>query len=294
MNFIERVRYSLGQGAVRLGRILDPSSRLTRVPLNAPVLLPAPQTPQNGGIVPAAEALSSYVPTSLDENDFKAGLWQGNQWSRIATFKIPEGVIYRLETGKPYRFYVKAVRRRNGIAAGAQVFNAPGLIQTKRVGVLPSYDHPEVVVWARVAGVWNQCEVTAINYASGDVTYTELAGTTQVEMWYLHNDGEWRLRLLRQLGGFDTSEQTMVNGAFAITHALDQNDAQTQPRFPGDYTITPGQTVALEVKTSIEVSWGEVYKAQPAMQFQALNRQVRALDKPRLAALAEVEARRGV
>ncbi|RTI41616.1 hypothetical protein CSW16_01560, partial [Thermus scotoductus] len=37
----------------------------------------------------------------------------------------------------------------------------------------PSDHHPDVAVWAKVGGVWQRCQINAVNYASQQVTFVE-------------------------------------------------------------------------------------------------------------------------
>ncbi|MFX8055783.1 hypothetical protein ABTK93_21400, partial [Acinetobacter baumannii] len=58
---------------------------------------------------------------------------------------------------------------------------------------LPSTYHPDVAVWAKVGGVWQRCQINAVNYASQQVTFVEPAGVTgtqDIEVYYTHADGQ--------------------------------------------------------------------------------------------------------
>lgn len=254
-----------------------------------------------GGFAPApppAVRLGGMRPVLLDIADFRAGgIWRAGEWSTVAFFQVPRGVIQRLPAGLSYRFYVRsrhAVAGNNAASAAARTITGlVGLAQTPRVvPALPSLHHPDVVVWGMVGGVWAQEPVNAVDFAAGSVTYTERALTTQVEVYYVFNVGEWRLRVYRPLGESDTAAVTVANGSFSAAHMVDQNNAETTHRWPRLVVMVPGQRLALEVNTTREV----IHNARSlhVLSFESFSTQVDVTDPVELQQLAETALREGV
>ncbi|MFX8036094.1 hypothetical protein ABTK80_21070, partial [Acinetobacter baumannii] len=85
----------------------------------------------------------------------------------------------------------------------------------------------DVAVWAKVGGVWQRCQINAVNYASQQVTFVEPAGVTgtqDIEVYYTHADGQFRFRVARDAGGVDDSVATVFNQSFSTMHSVDQNN----------------------------------------------------------------------
>lgn len=246
---------------------------------------------------PPAIRLGGMRPVMLDISDFRAGsAWRPGEWSTVAFFQVPRGVIQRLPAGLAYRFYVRsrhAVAGNNaGTAASRTITGLVGMAQTLRVApTLPSLFQPDVVVWGMVGGVWAQEPVTAVDFVVGSVTYLERANTTQVEVYYVFNIGEWRLRVYRPLGESDTAAVTVANSSFSAAHMVDQNNAETGHRWPRLVVMVPGQRLALEVNSTREV----VHNARSlhVLTLESFTTQVDVTDPAQLQQLAEMALREG-
>lgn len=253
-----------------------------------------------GGYAPApppAIRRGGMRPSLLDISQFQAGAaWRSGEWSTVAFFQVPRGVIQRLPAGLPYRFFVRsrhAVAGNNAAAAASRTITGlVGIAQTLRVvPTLPSLHHPDVVVWGMVGGVWAQEPVNAVDYAAGSVTYTERALTTQVEVYYVFNVGEWRLRVHRPLGESDTAAITVANASFSAAHLVDQANLETSHRWPRLVVMVPNQRLSLEVNTTREV----VHNARSlhVLTLESFVTQIDITDPQELQRVAEAALREG-
>ena len=259
--------------------------------------------------VAAPKPTSAAIPLGLpqraliDRRDMDAGVdWKANEWRPIAYFKIPQGTIYRLPEGEPVRLYLKAqataadVDNSGGASAVTATVNTPGIVQTKmREVTLPSINHPEVVAWARVNGGDRQkVPVKAIDYAAETVTLSVPAGEhwTGIRVYYVHGDGEFRIRAQRELGNADTAAALLMDGAFGAIHTVSQIDDEEAPTWPRLTTLIQSNRLVLEVRTGIRIDWND--EAEHVFQLEAYVLQVAVQDKAALRRLAEIEWRGGL
>jgi hypothetical protein len=261
----------------------------------------APTVQVQGVTTPAAAiALGNWIPALLEANDFTSGRWISGDWSVVGAFKIEKDVRYRLLAGQPIRFFVKALFKESFAAVGAATTEntlIADLVNSKQADpTLPSFYHPEVTVWHRVAGAWQRSEINSITYEldgmGGIVDYDVPVGATEREIYYVHGNGEFRLRAENVLGGVDNSSAMLWNDSFMSIHSTDQNDVNTCPKFPRDEELVYGQRLVLEVRTTVEVAFNE--RARHLMIFKAAGMQIMALDGRALRAAAEVQNRAGV
>ncbi len=258
--------------------------------------------------VAAPKPASAAVPLGLpkraliDRSDMDAGVdWKANEWRPIAYFKIPQGTIYRLPEGEPVRLYLKArataadVDNSGGASAVTATVNTPGIVQTKmRAVTLPSINHPEVVAWATVGGARQKVPVQAIDYAAETVTLSVPAGESwaDITVYYVHGDGEFRIRAQRELGNADTAAALLMDGAFGAIHTVSQIDDEEAPTWPQLTTLIQSNRLVLEVRTGIRIDWND--EAEHIFQLDAYVLQVAVQDKAALQRLAEIEWRGGL
>ncbi|WP_337871150.1 hypothetical protein [Meiothermus sp.] len=259
----------------------------------------APQPTQVAAQV-AAQPDSPWVTAWLDEEDFTAaGLpYRANEWFSLAQFRVPEDRQVQVRAGeRRIRMYLKGLAVRAGSNYGAPTNRnvvVPNLVQTKQAApTLPSLFHPEVAVWANVGGVWTKCPVVAINYGTGTITFEEPAGVTgtdAVEIYYTHGDGQFRFRVLRELGGVDDAAATTFNGSFSALHTLEQSNLETMWAWPNAVNLVPGMRVSLEVYTaSVPMVWNS--RAGHYLHIYAESRRLNIMDRSRLVKMAELAAR---
>ena len=271
-------------------------NRATSVLRGAPTVAVVEDTAANGDA--AAIALEPWRPLPfIDAEDFKATgkPFQANEWVAIAEFKMPPGTSFRIKQGTQYRFFVRGVKRLAGAnaAAASRTRAAPGIIQTRQTSpAFPTLYHPDVQVWFKVGTVWSLAAVTAIDYDLRTVTYNEPANATDVEVRYVTDLGEWRLKTTRSLGFSDNQDSTDVNSSFSATHSVDQNSNKTAGKYPRTTVLVPGQRYVLEVKSSEEIDFSS--RSGHLIQIRAETRQIIVTDQARLARFAEIEARVGV
>lgn len=223
--------------------------------------------PEVGGVAEAAVAAPFTLrtplrPKLLEARDFRLGTFRANEWSVIGSFEVPPGILKRIPADLPYRMYIKAVHRVAGnnaaSAAPRTITGIPSLIRTNQgLPTLPTLHHPEIVVWtAPTPGtVFTQQAVSAVDYAARSVTYTEPANTTHVEIYYVHDDGEWRFRSVRAQGVSDTVALSVANGSFGAVHTVDQNNAETTHRWPRVVNLAPRQSISFEVRSAREMTF---------------------------------------
>ncbi|MCX7782152.1 MAG: hypothetical protein N2318_00735, partial [Meiothermus sp.] len=231
---------------------------------------PAPVSQEEPAAVPTQAALpdSPWLTAWLDEEDFtSSGLpYRPNEWFSLAQFRVPEDRQVQVRAGeRRIRMYLKGLAVRAGqnlSSAASRNVVVPNLIQTKQAApTLPSQFHPEVAVWALVGSNWVKCPITAINYTTGTITFTEPAGVTSstgIEIYYTHSDGQFRFRVLRELGGVDDAAATAFNGSFAALHTLEQSNLEAMWAWPNEVNLVPGMRVSLEVyTTTVPMVWNE-------------------------------------
>lgn len=242
------------------------------------------------------EVLGGFAAKILEARDFRPGWFRADEWATVGAFEIPPGILTRINEGVPYRMYIKGVHRvagLNGAAAAPRTITAlPGLVRTTQgLPALPSLFHPEVVVWTAPAPgtVFTQQPVSAVDYTARSVTYTEPANTTQVEVYYVHDVGEWRFRVQRALGVADTVAISVANGSFGAVHTVDQNNRETSHRWPQLVTLIPRHSIVFEVRTSVEVTFHA--RAQQMLNIQTHVAQVRINDLTAAAELVEAGLR---
>ena len=256
------------------------------------------------GPKPTSAAIPLGLPQRalIDRRDMDAGVdWKANEWRPIAYFKIPQGTIYRLPEGEPVRLYLKArataadVDNSGGASAVTATVNTPGIVQTKmRAVTLPSINHPEVVAWATVGGSRQKVPVQAIDYAAETVTLSVPAGESwaDITVYYVHGDGEFRIRAQRELGNADTAAALLMDGAFGAIHTVSQIDDEEAPTWPQLTTLIQSNRLVLEVRTGIRIDWND--EAEHVFQLEAYVLQVDVQDKAALQRLAEIEWRGGL
>ncbi|WP_114314095.1 hypothetical protein [Thermus caldifontis] len=294
MSVFDRIRQGVGNA---LGRGLDVfRGDVPRVEPPKAITLPPPPPP-------AAVQVGGWGFAWIDNEDFEAtGLaYRPNEYFPVAQMRTPETAHFRiLAQERRLRIYIKGLAKRPG-----QNYSTPtnrtvviaGLVETPQAKPsLPSLYHPEVAVWAKVSGVWQQCPIVSINYATGQITFQEPAGVTgseDIEVYFVHGDGQFRLRVARDGGGVDDSVATVFNQSFATMHAIDQNNLETMIAWPQQVELVPGTRLVLEVFTqNTPIVWNE--RAGHYIQIAALGRRIEVLDKGRLQRLAELEARGGL
>lgn len=244
---------------------------------------------------PAAIPTSGLKPTIIGDNDLRPGAFVADQFSVIGYFKIPEGVIYRIPAGKTYRQYIKARAAAAGQNGAAQttIVSTPGIIETIREkATLPTLYTPDVSAWARVGGVWQRINVVDIDYAAQEVDVAEPASCTEIEVYYTHGEGEYRMRVQRELGNSDDTASMVLNGSISGLHTVDQNNLETSHKWPRYLGLIPGQRLTLEVKSPLD----HVVNARSSheLNIQAFSQEITITDRARLRAIAEVDIREGV
>jgi len=253
-------------------------------------------------VAPAVAATpdSPWLTAWLDEEDFSAsGLpYRPTEWFSLAQFRVPEDRQVQIRAGeRRIRMYLKglAVRAGQNLEAPAnRNVVVPNLIQTKQAApTLPSEFHPEVAVWALVGTVWQKCPITAINYNTGTITFTEPAGVTSntgIEIYYTHSDGQFRFRVRRELGNVDDAAATTFNGSFATLHTLEQANLEAMWAWPNQVNLVPGMRISLEVYTaSVPMVWND--RAGHYLHVYAESRKLNVVNRSRLVKMAELDMR---
>lgn len=250
----------------------------------APVATPAVAQP-----VPVAQLVGALMPDYLTQDAFTPGNQVLGQWSALATFHVSPDTLLVIPSGKPYRLYVRANANfagANAGAAGAQTRNVVGLAQsTRNAPALPQTYTPDVQVWCKVGAVWSLAPITAINYITGAITYTEPALCTNVFIAYIHNQGEWRFRVRQNRGASNEQNLMVLNGTFAGIHGVNQDDARTAPRTQQDIRLTDGFDLNLEVNSTLPMAW-DTPNLTPAsghlLQLRTLSGNIKISDRGRL------------
>ncbi len=253
-------------------------------------------------VAPAVAATpdSPWLTAWLDEEDFSAsGLpYRPNEWFSLAQFRVPEDRQVQIRAGeRRIRMYLKGLAVQAGSNFGAPTNRnvvVANLIETKQAKpTLPSLFHPEVAVWARVGTTWVKCPVVAVNYTTGTITFEEPAGVTgadAVEIYYTHSDGQFRFRVLRELGNVDDAAATTFNGSFATLHTLEQANLETMWTWPNQVNLVPGMRISLEVYTAnVQMVWND--RAGHYLHIYAESRKLNVVDRSRLVKMAELDMR---
>jgi hypothetical protein len=271
--------------------------RFRDIPQAQPQQAPAPSP------APAAVQMSDWAFAWIDGEDLEAtGLpYRPNEWFALAQMRTPETAHFRILGGeKRLRVYLKGMATFPGQNLGspqARNVTLPYLTQSAQGNpTLPSTYHPDVLVWAQVGGNWQPLVITAINYGTGQVTFTEPAGisnSSNIEVYYTHADGQFRFRIARDTGGIDDNLATVFNQSFSTMHSIDQNNLETMLAWPQQVELVPGTRLVLEVlTTTVPMAWNS--RAGHYVHIGALARRIQNLDKGQLLRLAELENRGGL
>ncbi|WP_240637236.1 hypothetical protein [Meiothermus hypogaeus] len=286
MGLFEQLRdnISRGLGALQGRRPVNPEPVAPVAPMQAQAAMPD----------------SPWLTAWLDEEDFSAsGLpYRPNEWFSLAQFRVPEDRQVQIRSGeRRIRMYLKGLAVRAGQNLGAPAARnvvVPNLIETRQASpTLPTLFHPEIAVWALVGSNWQKCPITAINYNTNTITFTEPAGVTSntgIEIYYTHSDGQFRFRILRELGGVDDSAATAFNGSFSALHSLEQSNLEAMWAWANEVNLVPGMRVSLEVyTTNVPMIWND--RANHYLHIYAESRKLNVLDRSRLVKMAELSAR---
>ncbi len=299
MNLFDLLAHTVGRGlnVLRGGIPVQVLPPVTTMPVRPPGGRKAPPETLLDRVQPAPAATRGpALPTMLDAEDFTAGApWAASQWFTLAEFKAPAGVAWKIPAGPAYRAYLNARAYQAGLngVASNRTITCPDLIDTPQSApTLPTVYHPEVQIWAKVGAVWNRANVTAINFSTGVVNYDEPANCTDVEAYYVHNNGEWRLRVIRELGNSDTSAVAVINSSMGATHSVDQISSESNHKWPRELLLFEGFRLSLEVKSSREHQFNT--RSGHVLRIYAVRREVAALDAKRMRQLNEFDLREGV
>lgn len=304
-----RNNIQLGWDALRGGRpIAFPVNEYRTLPMPLEPGYPSPIGPVIGHPVPVMPEPPVAIPDSpwvsswLNHDDFSAtGLpWRANEWFSLAQLRTPEDRQVVVRAGeRRIRMYFKGqltVAGQNLATAAARTVTLPHLVQTLQAAVtLPTTFHPEIEVWGFSAGSWIRLTITAVDYAAGTVTFTEPAGLATgtphtIEIYYTHRNGEFRFRVLRELGGIDDSAATAYNGTFSAIHTLDQTNRDSMVAWPSEVQLVPGMRLSLEVFTpSVPMVW--TARSRHYIAIYAESRHIRVRDRATLSKRAELAAR---
>lgn len=287
MGIFEGIRDNIARGMAALQGRQQPGRQKIEPPV-----MPQPQV--------AATPDSPWVTAWIDEEDFSSsGLpYRANEWFSLAQLRVPEDRQIAIRAGeRRIRMYLKGLAVRAGQNLGAPAARnvvLTDLIETKQAKpALPTLFHPEIAVWANVGGVWQKCQITAINYNTNTVTFTEPAGvigTQDIEIYYTHGQGQFRFRILRELGGVDDAAATAFNGSFSALHSLEQSNLEAMWAWPTEVNLVPGMRISLEVFTpSLPVVWNE--RAGHYLHIYGESRRLNIMDRNRLVKMAELSAR---
>jgi hypothetical protein len=286
MGVFEKLRDNLATG---LGALQGRRPAAPAMPQARPA-----QTP------PAAVPDSPWMTSWLDEEDFaSSGLpYRADEWFSLAQFRTPEDRQLVVRAGeRRIRMYLKG----QAVLAGSDFATPtasdvvlPDLIETKQARVtLPSTFHTDVEVWALVGSTWQQCTINAIDYATSTVTFVEPEGVTAsdgIEIYYTHGNGQFRFRILRELGGIDDSAATAFNGSFSALHTLEQTNLEAMWAWPNQVNLVPGTRISLEVFTNgVPMVWNS--RSNHYLHIYAESRKLHISDRSHLAKMAELAAR---
>lgn len=232
-----------------LKRFIDPAAMPAAAPPVAHVVGPAPLAAVTGRWQPNYIAARVFTPANqvLD------------RWSTLSYLKVEPETIYGLPAGKPYRLYLRALGAFAGLsatAATATTHVVTGIVQTPRATpVLPALYVPDVSVWCEVASVWSQVAVASIDYATGTIGYTEPVNCTNVNIYYTHGVGDWRITAKRVQGAANEQTTTLLNGSINGINTTDQDNTRTIPRLPHAIQLVEGFDLMLQVKSTLPMTW---------------------------------------
>lgn len=249
-----------------------------------------------------ARPAGAWKQQYIDQDDFTAGAaWRTGEDIRLASFLLPTDREWRIPSGERFSFYVKAVSRFNGQNLGAPAARTVTLAtlqrttQTKVLPTLPSTYHPEVAVWCLVGGNWVKATITAVNYATNQVTFTEPAAVANaadnIRVYFTSSAGSFRFRVARELGRTDDVVTSVLNDSFSKAHSIDQMDSRLALFWPQDTLLVPRQRLVLEVNSSVEMVWGP--QAEHLINIYAFSREIAVDDYSELGQKAEAFNRRG-
>ena len=113
-----------------------------------------------------------------------------------------------------------------------------------------------------------------------------------MEVYYVHSDGEYRVRVYRELGVSDTSAVTVLNGSLASMHLVDSHNEETMIRWPRYVGLIPSQRLAVEISSSLP----HVFNARSGhvLHIQGYSQRVKITDPQALRRAAEIDMREGV
>ncbi len=201
----------------------------------------------------------------LTWQDFIAGQQTANVASVAAYYDVPLGHAAVLLAQKPIRAFLKS-RFNEPFAADAaatRVINLGGaglqMVQsTRSAPALPANNHPDVLAYiSNDNGVTlTRANVTAINFATGQVTVAKLATTNYIAVYYLSANGELEIKAYRPVGG-DTVAGRLFNKPLRGLAEIDQsNERSAMVLNLSKDTALPSQfRLALEVRSSGVISW---------------------------------------
>lgn len=236
---------------------------------------------------PVARMRGGFRAKLLEASDFRAGSFRANEWSTVASFEVPTGMIVRINEGTPYRMFIKSgawPAHLNAATPTVRTLPLNRLMRTSQaLPELPSAAHPEIVIVATVGGIDQVVPVTSVDYVNRTVTFTEPASTGSLAIYYTADVGEWRFRVSRAAGLSDTVAITVANGSFDALHSVDQTNRETTHRWPQLVTLVRGQHLQFEVLTSIFIQFAPL-----AQQMILIPTHVGLIDVNDPAALADI------
>lgn len=219
--------------------------------------------------------------------------------SAVAYYDGPLGHLMLFKGGDPFRFYIKGRHQVNVPAAGA--FNldlkAAGYnpIQSPRpAAAFPTQNHPDILAYTSVDNgvTWVPAMVTAMNFATGVVTFTAPAACLAA-VYFTAGNGDFELRLVRPMGS-DVASAKLFDGALRSIHETDQSNSRSAPAFGlqgREYPQPPQFRLELAVRSNTAIVWDRY--AQHEISLPVFDTPVKVLDPARLNAEAEVKLRGG-
>ena len=219
--------------------------------------------------------------------------------STVAYFDGPLGHLMLFKGGETFRFYLKG-RHQQGVAVtGGDVvidLRAAGhsLMQSPRSGAaFPNKYHPDVLAYTSANGgaTWTAATIKAVDWATGKVTVTTPAGSSQVAVYFLTGDGEFELRVVRPLGS-DVVSAKLFGGACRSIHETDQTNARSAPSFGGvgqEYPLPPQFRFEISVRSKTPIVFDKY--AYHEISLPLYDTPIRVLDAAQMNAQAEVKLR---
>lgn len=223
--------------------------------------------------------------------------------SPVATFDGPLGHLMLFKGGENFRFFLKG-RFETGVAGGTAAgpyvvdLAAAGhsLIRTTRPGTtFPSTSHPDVLAYTSADGgaTWQAANVTAVDWAAGQVTVDRPGNATRVAVYFTTGNGEFELRVSRPLGS-DAARAKLFGSALRSIHETDQVNARSAPTFGGEgreYPLPPQFRLELAVRSTTPVVFDRY--AGHELSLPVFDVPIRVLDAAQLNAQAELKLRGG-